>query len=183
MAEKESPTTDAVLNLLAAGAIIGIALVAPGVPGAIVKLGKQFSRYEKKRLRQIVKRLADQEVISFKQEGEETVVKITDKGKQKILKFDIDKLQIKKPDSWDGKWRIVLFDIPEDKKLAREALRRKLKELGFYQFQKSAFIYPFECKDIIDFIRAIYEIKDNVKYVETEEIEEEGFFRDWFSVD
>lgn len=182
MAKEENPTTNAVLGLLAAGAIIGIALVAPGVPGAIVKLGKQFRRYERKRLRQIVKRLADQEVISFKQEGEETIVKITEKGKQKILKFDIDKLQIREPDSWDGRWRIVLFDVPETKKLAREALRRKLKELGFYQLQKSAFVYPYECKEEISFIRAVYEIKDCTKYVVVEELEEEDFFKSWFGV-
>ena len=176
MAKEENPTTKAVLSLLAAWAIIGIAVVAPGVPGAIVKLGRQFKRYERKRLRQIVKRLARQEVVSFKQEGEETIVKITEKGKQKILKFDIDNLQIKEPDTWDGKWRIVLFDVPETKKLAREALRRKLKELGFYQFQKSAFIYPFECKNVIDFIRVTYEIGDFVKYIETKDFLNMGRF-------
>ena len=183
MAKEENPTTKAVLSLLAVGAIIGIAVIAPGVPGAIMKLGRQFKKYERKRLRQIVKRLARQEVISFKQEGEETIVKITEKGKKKILRFDIDNLQIKEPDIWDGKWRVVLFDVPETKKLAREVLRRKLKELRFYQFQKSAFIYPFECRDVIDFIRATYEIGDFVKYIETKDLEEEEFFRDWFGLD
>ena len=136
-----------------------------------------------KRLRQIVKRLADQEVISFKQKGEETVVKITEKGKQKILRFNIDNLQIKQPRKWDGKWRIVIFDIPEYKKKAREALRWKLKELGFYQLQKSAFLYPFECKDEITFITANYEIKNDTKYIVAEEIEEEEFFKSWFGVE
>jgi DNA-binding transcriptional regulator PaaX len=37
---------------------------------------------------------------------------------------------------WDEKWRIVAFDIPEKFKTGRDALRRKLKEVGFHELQK-----------------------------------------------
>lgn len=32
-------------------------------------------------------------------------------------------------------------------------MRKELKRMSFYQLQKSVFIYPFQCKDEIEFIR------------------------------
>ena len=172
-----------VLNLLTAGAVITVGIIAPGIPWAIVKLGKEFKQYNKKRLRQIVKRLSDQELISFQQEGKDTIITLSEKGRLKVLKFDVDNIRIKEPVVWDGKWRIVVFDIPEHKKKAREILRKKLKELGFYQFQKSTFLYPFECKDEISFLRANLEVVGYTKYLVVDEIEESEFFEKWFGIE
>ncbi len=47
---------------------------------------------------------------------------------RKYLKtFDIDDMVLNRPEHWDGKWRLVIFDVPEEHKKARDALRRKLK--------------------------------------------------------
>jgi len=64
---------------------------------------------------------------------------------------------------WDGKWRIVVFDIPEKKKGVRNALRRKLKELGFYELQKSVFVFPYECGNEIEFIVEFFELRPYVR--------------------
>ena len=45
---------------------------------------------------------------------------------------------------WDGKWRVVVFDIPESDKATREFLRRKLVSLGFGKLQKSVYISPLD---------------------------------------
>lgn len=60
------------------------------------------------------------------------ILKLTEKGK--------DYLKIEKAlsyDKWDGKWRLVIFDIPESKRRLRNTLRQKLKEWGFKYWQKS----------------------------------------------
>ena len=41
---------------------------------------------------------------------------------------------------WDGKYRLVIFDIPENKKLIRNWLREELYLLQYIQLQKSVFI-------------------------------------------
>lgn len=41
---------------------------------------------------------------------------------------------------WDGKWRIVMFDIPENKRVIRDSFRRKLKEWEFKRWQQSVWI-------------------------------------------
>ena len=78
------------------------------------------------------------------------------KGTQKAGWLQIDKLKIKRPQRWDRKWRIVIFDIAELKKLYREAFRGKLKELGFRPLQKSVWIHPFNCRDEIELLRDFF---------------------------
>lgn len=41
---------------------------------------------------------------------------------------------------WDGVWRLVIFDIPEKNRKVRDTLRRRLKEWGFVQWQKSVWV-------------------------------------------
>ncbi len=48
---------------------------------------------------------------------------------------------------WDGKWRILIFDIPQELHNKRNRLRTKLKFLGFYMLQKSVFTFPYPCED------------------------------------
>ncbi|MDD2730529.1 MAG: hypothetical protein PHW33_00165 [Candidatus Portnoybacteria bacterium] len=78
------------------------------------------------------------------------------KGEEKLLGLRL-KNKIKLRNKWDGRWRIIIFDIPESRKFAREAIRRKLKFLNFFPLQKSVFIFPFRCeegiKELVDFFR------------------------------
>lgn len=55
---------------------------------------------------------------------------------------------------WDGKWRIVIFDIPEERRIIRNLFRRNLKKWGFKQLQKSVWISKsnFYSK-IVDYIK------------------------------
>jgi len=57
--------------------------------------------------------------------------------------------------SWDGKWRVVVFDIPERYRGMRTVLRRFLKSMGFGQFQRSLWITPFAVgREVKVFIKA-----------------------------
>ena len=57
------------------------------------------------------------------------------------------------PKPWDGKWRIVCFDIPEENKEIRNQLRREIKRLGFRSLQRSVWISPLPVGKYIDKIR------------------------------
>lgn len=99
-----------------------------------------------------IKYLKRQGYIETFIKGKEKYVELTTKGKTHINKLLMDDLTIKRHGKWDCKWRIVIFDIPEDKKHNRDILRKKLKELGFIQIQKSVYVYPFECTTEISFL-------------------------------
>ena len=64
----------------------------------------------------------------------EIILKLTDEGRTQILFSDVE------TDQWDGKWLVVIFDIPEQKRLIRDLFRRNLKKWGFKHFQKSVWI-------------------------------------------
>ena len=98
---------------------------------------------------------------------------LTDKGKQKALTYNLDEMKIKKPKHWDKKWRIVLFDVPEKARKIRDAFRYHLKQLGFYEFQKSVFIHPYDCKDEIDYLIEVYDARRFIRFVIADSIDNE----------
>lgn len=164
--------TKALLGALTVGAIITTALIFPGV-GFLIREFKR-ERWEKAKKRGVlmatIRRLERQKLVSWQEKDGKTILTITDRGKEKLLQYDIDNMKLKKSKKWDGLFRIVIFDIPNKKRKAREMLRKKLKELEFYPLQESVFVTPFECRDEIDFLRHYFEIVPFVKYIVAKEI-------------
>lgn len=92
--------------------------------------------------------LEKDELIKREKRGESVIFKLTAKGKQKLfLGGIIGKLLKEKNRRWDKKWRIIIFDIPEKRKNARNFLRRELLENNFYMLQKSVWITPHKISD------------------------------------
>lgn len=96
---------------------------------------------------------------------------ITQKGVKKSLVIEIENIKLQPSKKWDGYWRIVLFDIPEQHKTARDALTLKLKQLGFRQIQKSVYVFPFECFKEIEKIRCFYGIRPYTFLITADKIE------------
>ena len=91
-------------------------------------------------------------------------IRITSLG-AKMTQRDFPLLHLQnKP--WDGKWRIVMFDIAEIQKKKRDYLRDKLKELGFGMLQESVFITPHDIiKDFSEYVESIG-LQDSVDILE-----------------
>ena len=58
---------------------------------------------------------------------------------------------------WPGKWFLVFFDVPEKQRNKRDYLRSFLKDVGFYPYQQSVYIFPYECEEEIKLIKQIVE--------------------------
>lgn len=110
-------------------------------------------------------KLKTQKLIKIYKKDKDKYFELTPKGIDKTIKYIADDFKVVSPKKWDKKWRIVIFDIPDEKKLARNILRENLKRLGFILLQESVFIFPFECKREIDFIVNNFFIKPYVKYI------------------
>jgi len=163
--------------LLAAGIAIGFgaSLVMPGLPiglkAIMDTLEDRDERISRREVKRTLKNLEKRKIVSLKEADGELLVTFKEKGKELLLKYKIDDLEIKKPKRWDGKWRIVIFDIPEKKRLARDVLREKLKELGFYRLQRSVFVHPYGCEREIELIKRIYEVEPFVSFVVADSID------------
>lgn len=96
----------------------------------------------------------------------ENIYELTAKGEKKLQLILIDEIIIKTPQSWDGKWRLVMYDLPIRFKKARDAFRWKLKDLGFYQFQKSAWIYPYPCEGELLLVADFFGVRKHIEILE-----------------
>lgn len=192
---KLAPTTKKVLLVIGAGALIAGSLVLPGLPK--IFLGKRFEDFDvdsfigeeewepfdERRLRQKIKALYKAKLIKLHPINyDEYVLQVTEKGRRKLLKYNLQDLSIPQPDKWDGKWRIVTYDIPKESSRARDELRYTLKKLGFLQLQKSVYLYPHSCKDVIEFIREFYDVGENVTLLTVGQLENEEAYKDFFDI-
>ena len=129
-------------------------------------LGSTSNKYTRSNFYQLVWRNLKTKNIEKVFENGKVVLRLTQQGNNKIKKnFPLLNLQNRK---WDKKWRLVLYDIEEKQKTTRELIRRKLKELGFAQFQKSVWISPH---DFIQDLQDLFESNkqnQNVIIIETD---------------
>lgn len=120
---------------------------------------------KKNSLAKTIKRLRENGLIDFVND-EELVIRLTDPGKDKALWAKM----LAGDKNWDGRWRLVAWDIPEKRRAARDLLRQKLKQLGFTRWQKSIWASKINCTDILrDFIKKVG-IEDWVMVVESDNV-------------
>jgi len=151
------------LKYLALGGLVTMAMLSPVGGPKIAKILLKQLGYKLKQLKNNAHYLRKRGLIEFiKENSNEVVVRITDNGRKYLKTFDIDNMSLNRSERWDGRWRLVIFDVPEKHKKAREALRKKLKDLYFVRLQDSAWVTPYPCDDEIRFLREIFNIPFNV---------------------
>ena len=132
-----------------------------------------WREFDRKRFRDNLRRLGREGFIKTYLKDNQSIIELTNKGKEKIRLILAQDFEFKYPKSWDGKWRMIIFDVPNKKNKARDILRDKLKSMGCFRLQESVFVFPFDCKDVIDYLKNLYEISPYVQYVIAEGIETE----------
>lgn len=183
MSKPLKPIYQKILLLLLGGITLGLS----GSPRQYYKtlkvIGNDWKRIKEDELKKTIKDLYRSKMVEFieNKDGTCTIV-LSETGKKKALSYSFDDLVISKPDKWDGKWRIALFDIPEYLKKKRNALRNKLKDLGFFEFQKSVFVFPYDCKNEIDFVIEFLEIKPYVRFIIAESLDNELHLKKKFNL-
>lgn len=138
---------------------------------------------KKKQLQDTFYYLKKRGLIETKKKGKQIYIFLTKEGEWEAGKFQINELYIKPQKKWDGKWRVIIFDIPESLRIKREAFRGKLKELGFYPLQKSVWVYPYPCQKEIELLREFFGLsKRHLRTLEVEKIEDDRFLRKIFQL-
>jgi CRISPR-associated endonuclease Cas2 len=174
-------------SISVAGGILLISALSPASGSILVSsLLKEYlknKKFKREHFLQDLKRLQDRKLISYKNlEDGEVEISLTKLGKKKVVHYKIDELKLNDK-IWDKKWRLVIFDIPENKKRAREALRKKIREMNFYPLQKSVFLTPYPCEDELDFICSIFELnRNNILLLEISNFEGEEKLRNFFKL-
>ena len=170
-----SPVKRKFLLLLAAGFALSFSRSIGRQLKILEDVPREWREIDRQYLYRLVREFKDERLVDYREETDGSIsVVLTDKGKLKTLRFNMDLMRIDKPSRWDGFWRIVFFDVPEKRRKARDALRDKLKELNFHELQKSVFIHPYPCQDQINFIVEFFEIRNSVRLAEAKNITNES---------
>lgn len=177
---------DGVLKLLVVTGMVGGMLLAPNaVKLGNVALKKLDKRSRVRNAQSLVTYMKQSGLVEYSKLGTgDLFVTITKHGINRLTLSEFRDLRIPVPNSWDGRWRLVLFDIAETKRRSRGSLRGKLKKLGFYKLQKSAWVYPYACENEIEIVRQVYRIPDHdIVVVEVNAISRENELKEYFKID
>ncbi len=185
---KSEIVKDILLGLAVSGAI-AIAATSPYFSANLIKgfkNWKKYKKYEKEESKKIYNTfylLRKEGCILIREENNQIYISLTERGKKKANWLQIDCLKIKKPKVWDKKWRLIIFDIAELKRIYRESFRGKLKELGFYSLQKSIWVYPFDCRDEIGLLKDFFGLSDKeLRLIVSEDIGDDKLIKDFFKL-
>ena len=104
-------------------------------------------------------------------------LRLTEVGR-KALAFEQAKVALKnQKKKWDGRWRMVVFDIPERRRRVRIRLRAFMSEIGFVRLQDSVWVYPYDCEDYVALLKAELKIGKDVLYAIADTIEHDKRIR------
>lgn len=172
-----------VLSLLITGGAIILAANSPYFVPNILRKYEKWKKYSNRKVSDAFYRLRRQGFIDIQTVNHQIYISLTKEGRKKAGIFQIDKLKIARPKRWDKKWRLLIFDIPQERKISREALRGKLKELGFHQLQKSVWIYPFECRPEMELLQDFFGLsKNEMRLIIAENIGEDSNLQQEFKL-
>lgn len=159
---------DEIIKVGATTGTVASAFIAPNIVIALEKPLKKLYKHLDQRER---KREAMRIIYSMKQRGYlagdyEHGLKLTQKAKERYRKIQLDEITIHPTNVWDSVWRLVLYDIPEDHRVARIRLTSLLRNAGCFQLQKSAWITPFPCRNEVQQLTGYFDINQYVSYLE-----------------
>ena len=176
--KKRADLQKIVLSTVAAAGVIGVALLAPNVLGALEHVGLLPTRRQTDSIRAARMRLVQKGLLSW--EGNK--LRMTEKGEKRLRSLQLRNYQVPKPKRWDGRWRVLIFDISESRKSLRDKVRLTLTAVGFIRLQDSVWIYPYPCEDLITLLKADFKIGKDLLYMIVDTLEYDGPIRSRFGL-
>ncbi|OHA91708.1 MAG: CRISPR-associated endonuclease Cas2 [Candidatus Zambryskibacteria bacterium RIFCSPHIGHO2_01_FULL_44_22b] len=167
-----------ILKSVKLAGILSIGLVAPNVIGAMDKLGLISNKRQGEIVSSSASKLAKKGLLKFNGKYYE----LTEEGEIRLRQLEIDGYKLPRPNKWDKKWRVIIFDIPEKKKSIREKVRKLFESLGLYRLQDSVWVYPYDCEDIVGLLKTGFGVGKDVLYMIVDEIENDRRLRDEFKL-
>lgn len=133
----------------------------------------------KKYYQTALSRLQNQGLIQVAKRQGKSFIHLTEKG---VIKALVQKAAVVKPLKWDGKFRVISFDIPEDAKHKRHELRKLLKQKGFYKLQASVFIhcYPLN-REAVEYLK-LKGLDAFIRIMRVDKIDDDHDLRKYFGL-
>jgi DNA-binding transcriptional regulator PaaX len=170
----------AIIGTIATAGVIAVGLVAPNafsVLGATKLLPQQ--RY---RVKTILGRMVQKGYARVERSDGKPYVRLTEKGERFASLMHEGKLGPNKSLKWDGKWRIVTYDVRGKASTTRARIRELLQSWGFQLLHQSLWVSPYDCEDLVFLLKQEFKLGKGLLYVIAEEIEMDSTLRNQFGL-
>lgn len=167
-----------ILDVVSSVGVLSVALMAPKALGVLEKMGFLPTKRQKDSIRVARNALVRKGFLRY--EGNKLY--LTNDGKRRLylLKKTIDVFS--RPHKWDHRWRVLIFDIPEERRSVREKIRRTLSAIGFVRLQDSVWVYPYDCEDFVILLKADFKIGKDLLYMIVDVLEYDISLRKHFEL-
>ena len=138
-----------------------------------VNSGGVASALDKYAITRSLKGLKEAGLIESISSGQNDYARLTKEGKKKMhsLKLDSDTTLVNP--AWDGFWRIIILDLPEERKNEREALRYLLKKANFACVKNTVWISPHPYEHLFTNIKKDLGLETELMIIVTDKLDPE----------
>ena len=170
--------------------LVSVAILAPNALQLLKGFGVLEGKKKKYRngaqlrynINATISRLEKEGCLTVEENEDGTWVRLTKKGQKRLASYQASGISKQNPRIWDGKWRVIIFDVAEDKRAIRDKLRRELRNYGFVRLQQSVWVVPFDCEDFISILKTDQKLWSEVLYIVADKIEGERHLRKTFNL-
>lgn len=120
-----------------------------------------------------VKNLVQSGCVEIHKSDNKNYLKITKKGKNKLNCIKLSGEEALVSNTWDGFWRIIILDIPENRKPEREALRYLLKKANFICVKNTVWISPYPYENLFTNIKKDLNLGTELMIIVTNKLDSE----------
>lgn len=164
---------------------LSMAVLAPNALKLLKGIDPDLNKKRKPayRIQQALVRLESRKFVCREKISGGWRIRLTPQGQKYADRLHkTEQVLIRKPYRWDGRWRIVIFDVWEKRRGVRDQLRKVLVKAGFRRVQDSVWIHPYDCEELLIFLRADLRLGKGILYIIAEGIENDRQLRQWFSL-
>lgn len=173
-------TVKLILGIVGVTGIVVAGAVAPGLLHLVPRPKRKI--YSPKLFDQTLRRLRRQGVIQLVPGKSGQKITLTEYGRALWMEDEIGLKLLYPQKRWDKKWRLLIFDIREERRGVREKVRRLLIQFGFHRLQDSVWVYPFDCREVLELLRTHYAIRHDALFVLVEHIDNDFWLKKHFKL-
>jgi DNA-binding transcriptional regulator PaaX len=120
-----------------------------------------------------IKNLVEAGCVEIHDSPNQKYLKITKKGQEKLNCIKLEGEEALVSNTWDGFWRMIILDIPEERKSEREALRYLLKKANFICIKNTVWISPYPYEHLFTNIKKDLNLGNELMIIVTNKLDPE----------
>ena len=173
MCENESMNTKRAVNIvleqIGSEGLSGVRLRGSSAPDALKQL--KLADFDDAMIARALAEMRRQDLVEITKNGQEYRLQLSVKGIHRLQRAQVERIIIARPDTWDGLWRMVTYDVPRAQSAQRRLFARQLERLGFTMIRESVWFHPYSCFGQVEEIMTYCGLQRYVTFAEITRID------------